>query len=112
MTNTFKRSSTCFSGKGVGGSTLINYLAWDRASKAEYDTWKTFGEKDDAWDWDSLIPYFKAAEAAAPLSTNPNEYPSMAGLGAVIIHPGVEDALGSEGAVKVTRSLRFAWMSF
>lgn len=91
-----------YSGKGVGGSTLINYLAWDRASKAEYDAWKVTGENEEPWDWDSLLPYLRAAEAAAPLSTNPDGYSSMAAPGAEITHQGIEDGFGSDGAVKVS----------
>ncbi|KDQ18213.1 hypothetical protein BOTBODRAFT_128303 [Botryobasidium botryosum FD-172 SS1] len=51
-------------GKGVGGSTLINYTAWDRASKQEYDAWKLLGEPGGAWGWDALLPYLKASERA------------------------------------------------
>ncbi|KAJ8088009.1 hypothetical protein PM082_013560 [Marasmius tenuissimus] len=48
-------------GKMLGRSTGINLLAWDRASKAEYDTWPTFSNGSD-WDFESLLPYFKKSE--------------------------------------------------
>ncbi|KAJ8088003.1 hypothetical protein PM082_013554 [Marasmius tenuissimus] len=48
-------------GKMLGGSTGINLLAWDRASKPEYDTWPTFSNGSD-WDFNSLLPYFKKSE--------------------------------------------------
>ena len=45
----------------LGGSTGINLMAWDRASKLEYDAWATFVEGSD-WDFDSLFPYFIKSE--------------------------------------------------
>ncbi|KAG8955206.1 hypothetical protein FRC04_009664 [Tulasnella sp. 424] len=47
-------------GKILGGSSALNYMAFDRGSKAEYDAWKQFGGAD--WSWDGLLPYFKKAE--------------------------------------------------
>lgn len=54
-------------GKMVGGSTGLNYLTWDRATKREYDAWSEFSDSDDEggvrWDYESLFPYFKRTEA-------------------------------------------------
>lgn len=49
------------SGKLVGGSTGINLMAWDRASKAEYDSWAILGGAG-GWDFNSLLPYFQKVE--------------------------------------------------
>ncbi|KAF7972027.1 hypothetical protein HWV62_19243 [Athelia sp. TMB] len=88
-------------GKGVGGSSLINYLAWDRASAPEYDAWAATAPPPtapgDAWDFAHLLPYFRAAERAAPAATNPNTYPSLVPE-ARVVHAG-EDGEGREGAV-------------
>ncbi|KAJ1301435.1 hypothetical protein OPQ81_008693 [Rhizoctonia solani] len=35
-------------------------MAFDRASKVEYDAWATLG--NPGWDWDGLLPNMKAAE--------------------------------------------------
>ncbi|KAJ7756408.1 alcohol oxidase [Mycena maculata] len=48
-------------GKMLGGSTGINLLAWDRASKAEYDAWQLFANDSD-WNFDNLLPYFIKSE--------------------------------------------------
>ncbi|KAG8779946.1 hypothetical protein FRC12_023673 [Ceratobasidium sp. 428] len=47
-------------GKVLGGSSALNYMAFDRASKPEYDAWATLGSS--GWNWDGLLPYMKAAE--------------------------------------------------
>ncbi|CAE6436115.1 unnamed protein product [Rhizoctonia solani] len=47
-------------GKVLGGSSALNYMAFDRASKVEYDAWETLGSS--GWNWDGLMPYMKMAE--------------------------------------------------
>lgn len=49
----------------LGGSTGLNYLGWDRASKIEYDVWSKFIEEEEngeKWDYEGLLPYFKRTE--------------------------------------------------
>ncbi|KAF2201415.1 choline dehydrogenase [Delitschia confertaspora ATCC 74209] len=41
----------------VGGSSAVNGQVFDRASKADYDTWEELG--NPGWGWDGLYPYFK-----------------------------------------------------
>lgn len=45
----------------LGGSTGINLLAWDRASKTEYDAWQLFADDSD-WNFENLLPYFVKSE--------------------------------------------------
>ncbi|CAE6364331.1 unnamed protein product [Rhizoctonia solani] len=47
-------------GKVLGGSSALNYMAFDRASKAEYDAWATLGSS--GWNWNGIMPYMKIAE--------------------------------------------------
>ncbi|CAE6474978.1 unnamed protein product [Rhizoctonia solani] len=47
-------------GKALGGSSAINAMALDRASKIEYDAWEKLG--NPKWNWNGLLPYMKAAE--------------------------------------------------
>ncbi|CUA70878.1 Oxygen-dependent choline dehydrogenase [Rhizoctonia solani] len=47
-------------GKVLGGSSALNYMAFDRASKVEYDAWETLGSS--GWNWDGIMPYMKMAE--------------------------------------------------
>lgn len=50
-------------GKGLGGSSLINYLGMFRPSKAECDALEeVFGNK--GWNWDSLQYFAKKSETA------------------------------------------------
>ena len=46
-------------GKVVGGSSALNFLIFNRASKPEYDAWKEFGNQ--GWGWDGLLDSFKAS---------------------------------------------------
>ncbi|QRV84518.1 GMC oxidoreductase [Ceratobasidium sp. AG-Ba] len=69
-------------GKGLGGSSMINLMVFDRASKAEYDGWSKLG--NTGWNWDGLLPYMKKAESFTGIdpfranSSNPNGiYPSQ-----------------------------------
>jgi choline dehydrogenase-like flavoprotein len=50
------RSITCPRGKAVGGSSVINALAYQRGHPAAYDRWPP------GWRHADLLPYFKRAE--------------------------------------------------
>ncbi|KAG8162579.1 hypothetical protein KVR01_008344 [Diaporthe batatas] len=47
-------------GKGVGGTSLLNFMTWNRASRQDYDAWENLGCK--GWGWDSLLSFFKKSE--------------------------------------------------
>ncbi|CAE6497422.1 unnamed protein product [Rhizoctonia solani] len=47
-------------GKTLGGSSAINLMVFDRASKTEYDSWRNLG--NPGWGWNDLLPYMKSAE--------------------------------------------------
>lgn len=77
-------------GKALGGSSAINLMAFDRASKTEYDAWTLLG--NPGWNWDGLLPYMKAAERFTGIdpfrvnSTTPDSgaiYPSQGTTGPV-----------------------------
>ena len=59
----------------LGGSSGLNFLAWNRASKSEYDSWKQFSSRD-AWDFDGLLPYFKRPTTVRANQSNP--FPGIA----------------------------------
>jgi choline dehydrogenase-like flavoprotein len=46
-------------GKVLGGSSAINLMIWDRASKAEYDGWAELG--NPGWDWNHMIAAMQSA---------------------------------------------------
>ncbi|KAJ6167117.1 hypothetical protein N7470_002564 [Penicillium chermesinum] len=53
------------SGKGLGGSTLLNGDSWTRPDKVQIDAWeKVFGM--EGWNWEGLVEYMNAAERARP----------------------------------------------
>jgi choline dehydrogenase-like flavoprotein len=56
----------------LGGSTGLNFMAWDHASSAEYDAWATFSSSSApvTWDYDGLLPYFKKSESLDPRNFN------------------------------------------
>ncbi|KAK7447002.1 hypothetical protein VKT23_014215 [Stygiomarasmius scandens] len=47
-------------GKLIGGSSALNYMAWGRASKEEYDALAAMG--NPGWSWDEFLPYMKKVE--------------------------------------------------
>lgn len=47
-------------GKGLGGSSAINAMLYVRGHPRDYDEWADLGA--DGWDWESVLPYFKASE--------------------------------------------------
>ena len=47
-------------GRGLGGSSAINAMAFMRGHRASYDAWVTGGAK--GWGFGDLLPYFKRTE--------------------------------------------------
>ncbi|CAO1613800.1 unnamed protein product [Sympodiomycopsis kandeliae] len=58
-------------GHVVGGSSILNFLVWDAASKKEYDAWEQLGNA--GWNWDSLNSYMQAAETFTAPSQSQQE---------------------------------------
>ncbi|KAG5723044.1 Choline dehydrogenase [Termitomyces sp. T112] len=50
-------------GKNIGGSSLLNFMEYNRASSVEYDSFEKLGS--DGWNWKSLVPYFRKANEQA-----------------------------------------------
>ncbi|KAI5459710.1 hypothetical protein BGZ63DRAFT_388516 [Mariannaea sp. PMI_226] len=53
-------------GKVLGGTSALNYMAWNRASREDYDAWEALG--NPGWGWDDLLPFFKKSETFHPPS--------------------------------------------
>lgn len=45
-------------GKGLGGSSAINYLMYVRGSRKDYDGWAEICG-DEAWGWEGMARYFR-----------------------------------------------------
>ena len=54
------RTITQSRGKVLGGTSALNLLIWDRASKPEYDAWEQLG--NPGWNWDNMIKAMNKAE--------------------------------------------------
>ncbi|KAL8801687.1 MAG: hypothetical protein Q9182_004281 [Xanthomendoza sp. 2 TL-2023] len=48
-------------GKGLGGSTAINFCVWTRGPSSDYDRWAHIVE-DDAWGWSNVQERYKKIE--------------------------------------------------
>jgi choline dehydrogenase-like flavoprotein len=40
-------------GKVLGGTSAINFMTWNRASREDYDAWEQLG--NPGWNWDHLL---------------------------------------------------------
>jgi 4-pyridoxate dehydrogenase len=54
------RELTALRGKGLGGSSAINMMAYTRGNPGDFDRWARDGAT--GWSWDEVLPYFKRVE--------------------------------------------------
>ncbi|XP_013108372.1 glucose dehydrogenase [FAD, quinone] [Stomoxys calcitrans] len=47
-------------GKGVGGTSLINFMLYSRGHRKDYDHWSDLG--NSGWSYEEVLPYFKKSE--------------------------------------------------
>jgi len=48
-------------GKGLGGSSVINYMAYVRGNKEDFNLWN---KTAPGWAYDDVLPYFKKSESS------------------------------------------------
>ncbi|KAH8807712.1 glucose-methanol-choline oxidoreductase [Xylogone sp. PMI_703] len=78
-------------GKGLGGSSLINFMCYTRGSAADYDKWAELVGSED-WDWKHTEERFKKIESFSnSLSPEVKQYAN--------VEPG---SLGTDGLVEVS----------
>ncbi|KAJ6779884.1 hypothetical protein PWT90_09380 [Aphanocladium album] len=49
-----------YSGRGIGGTSLINGMTYLRGDKSEFDSWEQLGNK--GWNWETMMKYYKKLE--------------------------------------------------
>lgn len=83
----------------LGGSSGINGLSWNRASRPEYDSWSVFAP-NSSWTWDGLLPFFKKTERV--FNEPPNPYPGITKDEAMRALHEMSHVDGSSGPIPVS----------
>lgn len=81
-------------GRGLGGSSAINYLMYVRGSKKDYDGWEAMG--NSGWGWKGMLPYFKKHQAYDPTPEHKHKDKHFMPI------EGLEDNHGSDGPIHVS----------
>ncbi|KAJ5788245.1 Glucose-methanol-choline oxidoreductase [Penicillium paradoxum] len=53
-------------GRVLGGTSALNFMAWNRGHRKDYDAWAELG--NIGWGWDDLLPFFHRSERFHPPS--------------------------------------------
>ncbi|OGE52901.1 hypothetical protein PENARI_c009G11582 [Penicillium arizonense] len=59
-------------GRVLGGTSALNFMAWNRGHRDDYDAWATLGNL--GWGWKDLLPFFRRSENFHPPSAAHQEY--------------------------------------
>ncbi|CCM05473.1 uncharacterized protein FIBRA_07694 [Fibroporia radiculosa] len=85
-------SFTWSRGKGLGGSSAMNFLLWTRPHREEIDAIEKLG--NPGWDWECMNKYFKRVESFSPPLLNSTKYEDLY----------VETSMGTEGKLPISFS--------
>jgi choline dehydrogenase len=55
-------------GKGLGGSSAINFMMFSQASKGDLDNWAKLG--NNGWGWDDMQEYYRKFETYIPATAD------------------------------------------
>ncbi|KAG8527105.1 uncharacterized protein KY384_008534 [Bacidia gigantensis] len=62
------REITYDRGKGLGGSTAVNFCVWTRGPQADFDRWAEMVE-DETWDWHHVLERYRKPPANLTIMT-------------------------------------------
>ncbi|KAI1340343.1 hypothetical protein F5Y15DRAFT_423289 [Xylariaceae sp. FL0016] len=60
-------------GKVLEGSSALNFMTWDRATVAEFDSWEALG--NPGWNWENMLAHMIKSENFTRV--NPQEYKNV-----------------------------------
>ncbi|KAK3114641.1 hypothetical protein LTR53_006853 [Teratosphaeriaceae sp. CCFEE 6253] len=78
-------------GKVLGGTSALNFMAWNRPAREDLDAWAELG--NEGWGWDDVEPFYRKSEHFHP--------PTDADTAEHKLHTDVA-ALGTQGPVPVS----------
>ncbi|KAK5807517.1 hypothetical protein VI817_001775 [Penicillium citrinum] len=59
-------------GRVLGGTSALNFMAWNRGHRDDYDAWVELG--NPGWGWNDLLPYFLRSETFHPPTAEHQKY--------------------------------------
>lgn len=65
-------------GKALGGSSVINYMIYNRGNRNDYDRWAQAG--NTGWSWSDVLPYFKKSERSTLHNLRNSKHHNQHGL--------------------------------
>ncbi|CAH1131551.1 unnamed protein product [Ceutorhynchus assimilis] len=74
-------------GKGLGGTSLINFLLYTRGNRKDFDLWAEMG--NDGWSYKEIFQYFVKSENCSSCENIDEDYHGKSGY-LNVEHPGYE----------------------
>ncbi|CAL8131654.1 unnamed protein product [Orchesella dallaii] len=68
--NSINQQSSWSAGRGLGGTSNLNFMTHLRGHPMDYDNWKEI-TGDDSWSYAGVLPYFKRTETFSGTSNDP-----------------------------------------
>ena len=108
-------------GKGLGGSSLLNYMQYMRGNPRDYDEWSDLGAT--GWSYENVLPYFKKSQRYHESDDfNENYHGTDGPMGvrklpqysckmSYLIEAGLNDTLGLEKADCNGKNQNVIWQS-